>query len=746
MIAALLLAALQGAEPQILRVLVHERYFTGFPILEEVAREFEAAHPGVHVEVLSSASAAGAHEKVRFMLAGGLPLDVTWIDVTEFGAFLAEGVLTDLQPYFDADPTWDPTDYFPQVLDGLRDERGHLYGLPSTFTPYVMYVNRTLLQREGVPPPPPDWTWDDLLERCRCATRDTDGDGRPDQWGLELTLWLQPLATWVWQNGGDFLDASGRCALDRPEAVEALAFLRRLLHEERVARPATFEGQMQFGLFQAGRTAFYGPVGYWETYRFQSITDFEWDVLPLPRRRAAATAIAMRFYVVPRTARRPRLAYEFVRALASDTMQRGLARIGNGVPGLRRAARSEDFLKPDVAPASEQVFLDVLPTARFLPVLSNWKEIEELTKAEFQACLLLGRSSAAESVARIAARTNAFLERERGLQRRPFVPPAALRAAQVAGAALLCYGAALLLRRPRSRLDAREERAAWLFLLPWAAGCSFLLLGPSLVSALLSLCEWSPVRPLSGARWMGADQYRRLAADPTFHASLRVTALYAAAAVPLQLAAALVLALLLNRRFRGVGAARTIFYLPTILSPVVLGAVWRWMLATDGGLVNSGLAFLGVRGPDWLGAPAWVLPSFVLLGLWTAGGQMLVFLAGLQAVSPTLLEAARIDGAGPWRRLCHVTLPALSPILLLNLVTGIVAAFQLFAQPYVMTQGGPGNESRFLALYLYEQGFRFLRMGYASTLAWVLFAIVLALTLVVLRTSRRWVHYAGMAR
>jgi len=303
----------------------------------------------------------------------------------------------------------------------------------------------------------------------------------------------------------------------------------------------------------------------------------------------------------------------------------------------------------------------------------------------------------------------------------------------------------LLIRRRRARLLDREERAAWLFLAPFLLGLVFLTAGPALISALLSLSEWSPLQDLSRARWMGLDQYARLLTDVTFQDSVRVTALYALLAVPLQLVVSLALALALNRRFKGVGVYRTLFYLPTIISPVVLGAMWRWLLAVEGPL-NGLLENAGVAGPDWLRDPAFVVPSFVLIGLWTMGAQMLVFLAGLNGIDPALHEAARLDGAGRVRRLLHVTLPGLGPLILFNVVVGLINAFQLFAQPFVMTRGGPGNESRFLALYLYEQGFRYFRMGYASTLAWVLFALVLILTLIVLRASRGRVHYAGAAR
>ncbi|MFH0944205.1 MAG: extracellular solute-binding protein [Planctomycetota bacterium] len=746
LLAWLLLAA--PATPQtVLRVLTHEHWFKGFPFLEETARQFEREHPGVRVEVLSTASASGAGDKVMMSLAGGLPLDVTWIDISEFPAFLENGTLLDLQPFFDADPTWDPLEYFPEILEAMRDGDGHLYGLASTFTPYVMYVNHTLLESAGIAPPKEGWTWADLERICRQVTADLDGDGRTDRYGISITQWLQALAPWIWQNGGRFLDEEGKCGLDEEPAIEAIEFLVRLLHEEKVAsNDATFEAQLETGLFQQGKVAFYGPTGYWETYRFQAIKEFEWDVLPLPVGKQAATTVAMRFYVVPRHTEHPQLAYEFVRALAGPIMQRGLASIGNGVPGLISAAHSEAFLKPDVLPESEQVFLDVMHGARFLPISRNWLEVEKQIKAVLEETLLLGRIGAREACERAAALANETFARDADVRSRPHVGTAPFRWLLLLPAALGCLAALLLILRRRSRLKNREERAAWCFLMPWILGVLFLTAGPALISALLSLSEWSPLQDLGDSRWMGLDQYSRLASDATFRDSLRVTLYYALLAVPAQLLLSLGLALLLKGSFRGVGLFRTLFYLPTIISPIVLGAMWRWLLATEGGPVNGALAAVGMHGPDWLRDPAFVVPSFVLMSLWTVGAQMLVFLAGLQGIDPALHEAARLDGAGRFRRLWHVTLPGLAPLILFNLVVGLIQAFQLFAQPFVMTRGGPGNESRFLALYIYQQGFQFFRMGYASTLAWVLFAVVLALTLGVLRVSRGRVHYAGAGR
>jgi multiple sugar transport system permease protein len=730
-------------------VMAEESHLSAWQALQELAREFERAHPGVHVRLLPLGGAAGSQDKGKFLLAGDVPLDLLRIDITELAAFAGEGALRDLGPLLAAEPVWDERDYFPVVLDALRGPRGELYGLPSTFTPYVMYVNLDLLAGLGAARPRADWTWAEFLELARAATLDRDGDGRSEQYGISLTQWLQALSPWVWQAGGELLDERGeRARMAQPEFVAAMHFVHDLLHEERVASfDASFANQLTQGLFQAGRALFYGPVGYWETYRFRGIRDFRWDVLPLPRGERAATAVALTAYVVPRTAREPELAAEFLRELAGPGYQRMLAEIGNGVPGLVAAARSPSFLKPDVAPASEQVFLDVLAEARFLPPLANWRALELLLQAELGEILLEPEADVAAACARMAQKTDAYLARERERRARPPLPAWVLVSA--VSLSLLALLALFLGRRgprPASRLARREERAAGLLLLPWAAGFVLFLLGPALVSLVLSLGEWSPLRPLEEVRWVGGANYARLAGDPTFHASLRATLVYALLSVPLGLALALALALLLRAESTLASAVRTACYLPAIIAPVIVAAVWRFLLDDERGPLNAWLRALGLDAPAWLRDPGWVVPAFVLVSLWSVGAQMLVFLAALQALDPTLEEAARIDGAGPWRRFWRVTLPQLSPVVFFNLVTGSVAAFQIFAQPYVMTEGGPGDASRFLVVYLYQVAFLNLELGYASALSWVIFLLLVPLVLVFFRAGRRWVHYAGRAQ
>ena len=719
-------------------VLVEEGHLSAWQALEELAHEFEREHPGLVVRALPLGGAAGAQDKAKFLLAGDVPLDLLRIDVTELAAYAAEGALLDLGPELAARGDFDERAYFPAVLEPLRTPAGGLYGLPSTFTPYVMYVNLDRLAELGAARPRPDWSWAEFTELAARATTDTDGDGRAEQFGVSLTQWLQAVCPWIWQAGGELLSADGtRARMGEPEFVRAMAFLHGLLHEQRVASfDASFANQLTQGLFQAGKALFYGPVGYWETYRFKDIDAFRWDVLPLPRDAHAATAVAMTVYVVPRTAREPELAVEFLRLLAGPEYQRMLAEIGNGVPGLIAAAESPSFLKPDVAPASERVFLDVLAHARFQPPLANWRKIESLCQAELEAILLEPDCDVAAACARMAAKTDAHLARERARAALPRVP-ARVPEILLTLAFLAALVTFLRLRgSPLARRARREERSAWLLLSPWAVGLVAFLLGPALVTFLLALCEWSPLRPLDDVRWVGADNLARLASDPTFHASLAATALYAALSVPLGLAVALALALFLRRESRGNALVRTLVHVPAILAPVVVAALWRALLDDERGPLNALLRGLSFDPPAWLRDPDWVVPSFVVVSLWSVGGQMLVFLAALQALDPALEEAARIDGAGPLRRLVRVVVPQLAPVVLFNAVTGTVAAFQVFAQPYVMTEGGPGDASRFLVLYLYESAFRHLDVGYASALGVVLFLVLGLLVTLILFAAR----------
>ncbi len=289
-----------------------------------------------------------------------------------------------------------------------------------------------------------------------------------------------------------------------------------------------------------------------------------------------------------------------------------------------------------------------------------------------------------------------------------------------------------------------EERLAWLLVMPWIIGFLAFQLGPMLASLGLSLTEWRMFTP---PKFIGLGNYIEMATDdPNFFQAFKVTTIYSVTSVPLRIMLGVLVALLLNAKVRGLAFIRTVYYLPATVSGVAVAMVWLLILNGDFGLLNRALSLIGIEGPYWLTDTRTVLASFVLMSLWGVGAGIIIYLAGLQGVPNELYEAAEVDGASDWVQFWKITLPMISPVLFFQLVIGMIDALQEFAGPFIMTQGGPGNASLFVMLYLFRNGFEFFRMGYASGLAWVLFVYIMVLTLLIIRSSAVWVYYEGEVR
>lgn len=283
-----------------------------------------------------------------------------------------------------------------------------------------------------------------------------------------------------------------------------------------------------------------------------------------------------------------------------------------------------------------------------------------------------------------------------------------------------------------------------LFASPWIIGFTVFTAYAIGASLYYSFCRYDL---LSAPQWIGARNYSRLLfEDEVFVRSLHNTLYMVMFGLPVGLAASLGLSLLLNVKVKGIAIYRTIFYIPSLVPAVALATLWLWLLNTDIGLVNVLLGKIGINGPGWLTDPAWSKPALILMGLWGAGGSAIIYLAGLQGIPDHLYEAADLDGANMLQKFRHITLPMLSPVIFFNLIMGLIGSFQYFTQVYIMTSGGPQDSTLFYALYLFNRAFVDLKMGYASAMAWVLFAITLLCTLLVFKTSARWVYYEGAGR
>ncbi|MEV6488730.1 sugar ABC transporter permease [Actinoplanes sp. NPDC051633] len=303
-------------------------------------------------------------------------------------------------------------------------------------------------------------------------------------------------------------------------------------------------------------------------------------------------------------------------------------------------------------------------------------------------------------------------------------------------------------RRGPARGRSRQNLAGYVFLSPWLIGLLLITAAPMVLSLYLSFTNYDVLSPLSEVQWVGLDNYRRIFTDdPSYWHAVRVTVTFALIAVPLKLAVALGVALLLNRAFRGVGLFRGLFYLPSLLGGSVgLAIVWVSMFGGDGAF-NSLLSVFGIKGAAWVNDPKWALQTLMLLAIWQFGAPMVIFLAGLKQVPVELYEAAEVDGAGAARRFWHITVPMLSPVIFFNLVLETINGFQGFTSAFVLSngEGGPVDSTLMYTLYLYIKGFVELDMGAASAMAWVFLLAIGLITVVLFRTGRFWVHYSDSA-
>jgi multiple sugar transport system permease protein len=300
----------------------------------------------------------------------------------------------------------------------------------------------------------------------------------------------------------------------------------------------------------------------------------------------------------------------------------------------------------------------------------------------------------------------------------------------------------------RLSLARREALWAYAFIAPWTIGFIIFTIGPMLASLFFSFTDYNII---DAPRWIGITNYVNLFQDDLFWHSLGVTFKFAVIALPLGLVFSYLIAVLLNQKITGINIWRTIYFLPSVIAGVAVALLWARIFDPRFGILNPFLERFGIKGPGWFSDPHWAISALVIMSLWSVGGNVIIYLAGLQGVPTDLYDAAKVDGATAWQRFRYVTLPMTTPVIFYNLVLGLIGTFQYFTEVYVITSasgtlGGPARSTLFYNLYLYQNAFKYFHMGYASTMAWVLFIIVLGLTLLIFRSSDIWVYYEGQIK
>ena len=727
-------------------------------IVEQLLADFEASYPNTRVRRINPGDAASFYTKLQTMTAAGDPPDVFYVGSERVPAFADAGMLLAVESFLEDDAATGRRnalsleDFYPATLeafrfDGARSGSGPLYGIPKDFTTIGFYANLDLFRRAGVELPPADWTWDDFIGIAR---RIGALEGCT---GAEFVTWPAMIRLYLATEGLDVASPDFRESwLHHPEVLAALDRLRAWRHDETSALTSG-KSQVATGasVFLTGRVGMAGPFGRWVVPSYRKIEDFEWDFLPLPRGEVRANAVATVAWAISSRTAHPQEAWSLVRHLGGARSQAMAAPLGLAVPTLRKVAESPAFLDPNLAPRNDRAFLEQAEYARALAWPANPK-FESGLEIRLNEALKTG-TRPLEVVAR-EFEESWRRELESPLARGSFAPVPWWGLARWAGiglAALLVVLAFWWRMTRGGRLAESENRAGWALVSPWLLGFLLFLAFPIGLSLLLSLTNWNGITPLANSEWVGAANYQELLSrDGRFATSLRVTAYYALLAVPLGQLFALGSASLLNQRLAGQGFFRSAWYLPSVLAGVGVAVLWRWVFDGDNGLLNRLLdpllSPLGVAAPQWLDADAerWGPPAFAIMSLWLTGSSMVIYLAGLRNIPDELYEAARIDGAGRWRRLRHITLPMLSPVIFFNVIMAIIGSFQVFTQAFVMTGGQPGDLTRFYVLYLYNQAFDYYEMGYASALAWLLLLLVLGLTWLVMAGSRRLVYYEAL--
>ncbi len=740
-------------------------------------KAFEARHPNVRVNLAIYASGMGT-QQLMTSIAGGAPPNLVIADRFTVGSWAHRGEFIPLDKFIAASqrrarPGGTPGIYARNFYPACWREamyRGKVYGIPISTDCRILFYNSDMLKRAGfvnkaghaVPPK----TWKQL-ERYTVAMT------RHDKYGNLTQLGFSPhnsLYMYSFLDGGRFMNRAGtRVTMDSPAVVKALGFMAHLykliggVGQANVFLTAAAAPQM--APFLIGKVAmeidYPGTLTTILTYK--PYLRFGVAPAPTPTGKHLTTWSGGFAYCIPVGTKHPGTVFKLIQFLVSPEgwkIQRAVnahyyASLGQkyfpqmtAEPAVNRVTFRKYFQdNPDMPPRvvkAMREFYKMMPLSHFRPVTPVAKYIWNEQRRTINNVLRYGvppKVALRRATRRVQRRLDQILHPSPA----PQVPWGWLGAAAAAVVlVLLALGAVWTSRKGRRRRVFNSQTGAALFFVsPWLIGFLVFTIGPMAVSLVYSFCRYDVLHP---ARWIGLYNYHTIFfGHNRFWLSLANTA-YMFIGLPVGMVAGLAVALLMNAQVRGIKVYRTLFYLPTLVPAVANAVLWIWILNPSSGLVNSLLMLLGVHHPPrWLDSPSWFLGSkaaMILMGLWGAGGGMILWLAGLKGIQRQLYEAAEMDGAGVFRRFIHITMPMLTPYIFFNLIMGVIGTLQGgFVSSYIMTGGGPANSTVFLGYYLFVEAFLYFRMGYASALAWILLVMCVILSAIQFGLSKKWVTY-----
>jgi len=716
--------------------------------IAEMARKFEQANPGIKV-ITQAIPWEAAHEKLITSVVGEIPPDVSQLGTTWMAEFQAMGALAPLDEFVTGSEIVGKDEFFPASWE-TNLINGKVWGIPWYVDTRVIFYRKDLLKEAGFNRPPR--TWEELERVGKALLKDRDGDGKIDQFGMALPVkdW-NILSMFVWENGGDILTPdNSRPDVESQATREAFEFYLRLFQEKIV--PTT--EAVDVDLFHAFRTGFY-PIfisGPWmiELIRNELGKEYEgrWDVAMMPRKRFPTSFVGGCNLVIFQGSKYKEAAWKFIEFMSQLEIQVEWYRMTTDLPAVKCAWDDPFFSDKPML----RVFGSQLNHTKSPPNIPEWEQIADAMQRRMEE-LILGRMDVSQTLGTLTGDITGILgKKERMVSKgRFFLSLGAISA--------FIWALSFLWKRYRRRVREveipNEERisspkgflaslkkyhAPYLFIIPSLTILFVFLFVPVIASFVMSLTNWD----IYGlANWkkisfVGLANYETLLRDRIFWRSLFNTFYFVVVGVPLSISLALLMAIVLNEEFIKLKSFfRASYFAPVVTTLVAVAVVWRWLYNPDYGLINWTLETLGLPSQNWLGDTGLAMPCLIVMAAWkNFGYNMVIFLAGLQAIPDSLYDAAKVDGASYWQRFLYVTLPGLKPTTFFVTVTTMIGFFQFFAEPYVMTKGGPLNSTISVVLHMYNQAFKFFRMGYASAIGYLLFGIIVAFTILQVRFQK----------
>ncbi len=755
-------------------------------VLRKEIASFEKAHPNIKVK-LEPVNYDRYFEKLLTQYAADVAPDVAMMDPGNFQRFSKRGAIYALEEFFDDVPGFDIKSYYPSIVKA-HSYKDELYVLPRDIAPMaVIYYNKDMFDKAGIPYPDGSWTWDfkphpelgdkDFLTLLKKFQK-KDARGKVTQWGY-VPGWPELLVDMlVFGQGARYVNDSEdptKFNYDDPRVISSFQFYADLTLKDKLI-PSSFDqaGTSTKQLFTQQKVAMF-QSGIWETPQLRvEIAEpdkggFNWDIAIAPKyangERAYPTGGSG--YSIMKKTRYPKEAWLLTQWMAGAPGMMAMAKAGIAQPAIRELALQEPWIPGPNTPAEQQIPKNRIitdqaePYVVFPPTGILYPDLNLMVRQPV-GLIYTGDTTAEKAFATSQPITQARLDT---LRREMDLPPFNWVSAGFIGV-LIALGIVVWIYWPERKIkrtskERRENLAAYMFIMPWLVGIVLFTAGPMILSLLMSFSDWDII---TTAKWRGLGNYTEaFTIDPTFWKSLSVTLIYTLVSVPLGIAMSLGLAMLLNTKVKGIALWRTCYYIPAMASPIATSLIWIKLFQPEGGLLNAmifgpngqggipGLRQLleplaGSNGQiNWLQNEQIALPSLILMSIFGAGGGMVILLAALQGVPQYYYEAATLDGASSAKKFRAVTVPLISPALFFSLITGFIGSFQVFTQAFQMTQGGPNNATMFFMLLTYNNAFRTLRMGYASSLAWVLFVVVLIFTVLQLQ-GNKLVYYEGSDR